>query len=98
MCGDVIPGIVAKVLNARPKTKEAGISVCLMFIEVEQGAVVQVCVCVCVCVCARTKESFISVSFHFKMGRKWVELYRVVMCDLHIMSLISSSNFDEMSF
>ena len=48
ICADVIPGVVTKCLNARPKTKEAGILLCLMFVEIEQYAIVQVCVCVCV--------------------------------------------------
>ena len=41
-CGDVVSGVVTKCLNARPKTKEAGINICLMFVEIEQQEVVQV--------------------------------------------------------
>ena len=41
-CGDVVAGVVTKCLNARAKTKEAGINVCLMFVEIEQQEVVQV--------------------------------------------------------
>ena len=32
--------MVTKCLNARPKTKEASIQVCLMFVEIEQQEVV----------------------------------------------------------
>ena len=32
--------MVTKCLNARPKTKELGINVCLMFIEIEKQDVV----------------------------------------------------------
>ncbi len=39
---DVVAGIVVKCLNGRPKTKEGGILVSLMFIEIEQYAIVQV--------------------------------------------------------
>ena len=50
--GDVMAGVVTKCLNARPKTKEASVNICLMCIEIEKQEVVQVCVCVvCVCVC-----------------------------------------------
>ena len=41
-CADVVAGVVTKCLNARPKTKDGGIAVCLMFVEIEQQAVVQV--------------------------------------------------------
>ena len=41
-CEAVLPGIVTKCLNARPKTKQAAIDVCLMYAEIEQHAVVQV--------------------------------------------------------
>ena len=41
-CADVVAGVVTKCLNARAKTKEGGISVCLMYVEIEQQAVVQV--------------------------------------------------------
>eukprot|EP00124_Ichthyophonus_hoferi_P003158 Ihof_evm3s259 gene=Ihof_evmTU3s259 len=34
---DVVSGIVAKCLNARPKTKEKAVQVCLMLVEMEQG-------------------------------------------------------------
>ena len=33
---------MTKCLNARPKTKQAAIDVCLMYAEIEQHAVVQV--------------------------------------------------------
>ena len=42
MAGDVIAGVVTKCLNARPKTKEKGINIILMYIEVEKQDVVQV--------------------------------------------------------
>ena len=42
ICSDVVAGVVTKCLNARPKTKEASIQVCLMCVEIEQHAVVQV--------------------------------------------------------
>ena len=41
-CADVVAGVVTKCLNARTKTKEGGIAVCLMYVEIEQQAVVQV--------------------------------------------------------
>ena len=41
-CADVVAGVVTKCLNARAKTKEGGIAVCLMYVEIEQQAVVQV--------------------------------------------------------
>ena len=55
-CEAVIPGIVAKCLSARPKTKQAAIDVCLMYTEIEQQAVVQVHVHVhayTICTCSR---------------------------------------------
>jgi len=42
VCADVVTGIVSKCLNARVKTKEAAISVCLMYIEIEKQDIVQV--------------------------------------------------------
>ena len=42
VCADVVTGIVTKCLNARAKTKEAAISVCLMYIEIEKQEIVQV--------------------------------------------------------
>ncbi len=42
VCADVVAGVVTKCLNARPKSKDAGINICLMLIEAEQQAVVQV--------------------------------------------------------
>ena len=41
-CADGVAGVVTKCLNARAKTKEGGIAVCLMYVEIEQQAVVQV--------------------------------------------------------
>ncbi|XP_065911273.1 cytoskeleton-associated protein 5-like isoform X2 [Dysidea avara] len=41
VCADVVTGIVTKCLNARAKTKEAAISVCLMYIEIEKQEIVQ---------------------------------------------------------
>ncbi|KAJ7391009.1 hypothetical protein OS493_021029 [Desmophyllum pertusum] len=41
VAGDVIAGAVTKCLNARPKTKEKGINIILMYIEVEKQDVVQ---------------------------------------------------------
>jgi len=42
VAGDIIAGVVTKCLNARPKTKEKGIDIILMYIEVEKQDVVQV--------------------------------------------------------
>ena len=42
VAGDVVAGVVTKCLNARPKTKEKGIDIILMYIEVEKQDVVQV--------------------------------------------------------
>ena len=56
ICSEVIGGVVVKCLNARPKTKDLGVSICLMYIEIEKQETVMVsfsrsCVCVwCVCV------------------------------------------------
>ena len=36
ICSEVIAGVVTKCLNARPKTKELGINVCLMYVEIEK--------------------------------------------------------------
>ena len=33
---EVVAGIVTKCLNARPKTKELGVSICLMYVEIEK--------------------------------------------------------------
>lgn len=41
VAGDVIAGVITKCLNARPKTKEKGINIILMYIEVEKQDVVQ---------------------------------------------------------
>ena len=41
-CGDVVSGIVTKVLNARPKSKQLGIDICLMYVENEKQDVVVV--------------------------------------------------------
>ena len=41
-CEAVIPGIVTKCLNARPKTKQTAIDICLMYTEIEHQAKVQV--------------------------------------------------------
>ena len=49
-CEAVVAGIVTKCLNARPKTKQGGIDVCLMYTEIEQQAVVQVTVTMTICV------------------------------------------------
>ncbi len=40
ICSEVIAGIVIKCLNARPKTKELGINICLMYIEIEKQDIV----------------------------------------------------------
>ena len=40
IAGDIVAGVVTKCLNARPKTKEAAIQVCLMCVEIEQQEVV----------------------------------------------------------
>lgn len=39
-CSEVVAGIVAKVLNARPKSKALGINICLMYVEIEKQDVV----------------------------------------------------------
>ena len=49
VCADVVAGIATKCLNARAKTKESAISVCLMYIEIEKQEIVQVCVCQLLC-------------------------------------------------
>ncbi|CAH3193251.1 unnamed protein product, partial [Porites evermanni] len=41
VAGDIIAGVITKCLNARPKTKEKGIEIILMYIEVEKQDVVQ---------------------------------------------------------
>lgn len=40
IASDVISGVVVKCLNARPKTKDLGINICLMYIEIEKQDVV----------------------------------------------------------
>jgi len=45
----VIAGIVTKCLNARAKTKDLGINVCLMYIEIEKQDVVVVSRYDCYC-------------------------------------------------
>ncbi|KAL3842600.1 hypothetical protein ACJMK2_020593 [Sinanodonta woodiana] len=40
-CGEVVSGIVAKCFNARPKTKEAGMEIIMLYIEIEKQDVVQ---------------------------------------------------------
>jgi len=42
--GEVCSGVVNKCLNQRAKTKELGMSVLMMYIEIEKQDVVQVCV------------------------------------------------------
>ncbi|XP_015769974.1 PREDICTED: cytoskeleton-associated protein 5-like [Acropora digitifera] len=42
VAGDVVAGVIIKCLNARPKTKEKGINIILMYIEVEKQDIVQV--------------------------------------------------------
>lgn len=39
---DVVAGIVAKVLNARAKSRQLGVDICLMYIEVERQDIVVV--------------------------------------------------------
>ena len=41
-CSDVVTGIIAKVMTARPKSKQLGIDILLMFIEIEKQDVVMV--------------------------------------------------------
>ena len=41
-CSEVISGIVLKVLNARTKTKQLGVDICLMYIELGKQEVVVV--------------------------------------------------------
>lgn len=43
VCGEVVPGLVAKAFNGRPKTKQLAFDICLTFIEIEKQDVVQVC-------------------------------------------------------
>ena len=42
VCGEVVPGLVAKAFNGRPKTKQLAFDICLTFIEIEKQDVVQV--------------------------------------------------------
>lgn len=42
VAGDVISGVVAKCLNARPKTREKGMEIILMYVEIEKQDIVQV--------------------------------------------------------
>ena len=42
MCSDVVSGIVTKVLNGKPKLKQLGMDICLMYIENEKQDVVMV--------------------------------------------------------
>jgi len=44
VAGDVISGCILKCFNARPKTKEKGIEIVMMYVEVEKQDIVQVCV------------------------------------------------------
>ncbi|XP_047135598.1 cytoskeleton-associated protein 5 isoform X1 [Hydra vulgaris] len=39
-CSDVVTGIISKVLTARPKSKQLGVDILLMFIEIEKQDVV----------------------------------------------------------
>lgn len=39
---DVVEGVVLKCLNQKPKTKDKGFQLCLMFVEIERADVVQV--------------------------------------------------------
>lgn len=38
----MVAGIVTKCLNARPKTKDMGVAVCLMYVETEKQDIVLV--------------------------------------------------------
>ena len=38
----MISGVVAKCLNARPKTREKGMEIILMYVEIEKQDIVQV--------------------------------------------------------
>jgi cytoskeleton-associated protein 5 len=40
ICTEVVSGIVSKCLNGKPKTKDLGISICLMYVEIEKQDVV----------------------------------------------------------
>lgn len=42
ICSEVVAGVVTKCLGGRAKTKESGILICLMFVEIEQYVIVQV--------------------------------------------------------
>jgi cytoskeleton-associated protein 5 len=44
ICTEVVSGIVSKCLNGKPKTKDLGISICLMYVEIEKQDVVLVSV------------------------------------------------------
>ena len=59
VCGEVVPGLVAKAFNGRPKTKQLAFDICLTFIEIEKQDVVQVgwwVVWVCRCSCMWEEE------------------------------------------
>ena len=38
---DVVAGVVTKCMNARPKTKQKGMEICMMYLEVEKQEAVQ---------------------------------------------------------
>nr|XP_039262114.1 cytoskeleton-associated protein 5-like [Styela clava] len=40
-CGEVIPGIILKCFNSKPRMKEAGINLCLMYIEIDKNELTQ---------------------------------------------------------
>ncbi|XP_065070567.1 cytoskeleton-associated protein 5-like isoform X2 [Rhopilema esculentum] len=40
VCSDVVSGVVTKVLNSKPKLKQLGMDICLMYIELEKQEVV----------------------------------------------------------
>ena len=40
-CGEVISGIVMKCFNTKPRLRELGIEVCLMYVEIDKNELVQ---------------------------------------------------------
>ena len=79
VCGEVVPGLVAKAFNGRPKTKQLAFDICLTFIEVEKQDVVQVggvgvvwgWVCKCAAVCGRRRTDMHQVSL-WREGRRGI--------------------------
>ena len=92
-CEAVIPGIVTKCLNARPKTKQSAMDVCLMYTEIEQQAVVQVLNVLQWSVVetnAMAQEKALEATLAFVecaaiAGRYMYRVYTTCTCILHVM-------------